>query len=209
MSIDDSYLVATPPLDLIHTERMSCERLHPEHATELGRHLRDPRVARWLTTTGRPPTELEVIASLAAKVAHWDRHGFGLWLLRDRSSGEMIGRGGLQHTFVAGMQEIEVAWSIVPERWGQGLATELALASAGAGFDQLHLPQLVAFTMPDNLASRRVMEKAEFTYDREVEHVGLPHVLYRRYAARYRRNPRRQRSQNPPGPLLGSTSRFL
>ncbi len=184
MSVEDSYVVASPPLDRIETERMICERLRPEHAGELGRHLRDPRVARWLRTNGQPPTELEVIEGLAAKVAHWDRHGFGLWLLRDRATGEMVGRGGLQHTFVAGMQEIEVAWSIVPERWGQGLATELARVSVRAGFDDLHLPQLVAFTMPDNIASRRVMEKAGFTYDGEIEHVGLPHVLYRRRATR-------------------------
>jgi [ribosomal protein S5]-alanine N-acetyltransferase len=184
MSIEDSYLVAAPPLDRIETKRMICERLRPQHAGELGRHLRDPRVARWLTTNGQPPMDIEVIEGLAAKVAHWDRHGFGLWLLRDCATGEMVGRGGLQHTFVAGMQEIEVAWSIVPERWGQGLATELALASARAGFDDLHLPELVAFTLPDNLASRRVMEKAGFTYRCEIEHVGLRHVLYGRRAPR-------------------------
>ena len=40
--------------------------------------------------------------------------------------------------------------------------------------------RIVAFTLVDNIASRRVMEKAEFEYERELEHVGLPHVLYRR-----------------------------
>ena len=38
---------------------------------------------------------------------------------------------------------------------------------------------LIAFTLPDNLASRRVMEKAGFAYEREILHAGLPHVLYR------------------------------
>ncbi len=134
MSLDESYLIASPPLDRVETERMICERMRPEHAAELVAHLRDPRVARWLSITGQPPTELAVIEGLAAKVAHWDRHGFGLWVLRDRATSEMVGRGGLQHTFVAGMQEIELAWSIAPERWGEGLATELALASTSAGF---------------------------------------------------------------------------
>jgi RimJ/RimL family protein N-acetyltransferase len=182
MSIDNRYLVASPPLDRVETARMICERLRPVHAAELAAHLRDPRIARWTTATGQPPTELEVIEGLAAKVAHWDRHGFGLWLLRDRVTGAMVGRGGLQHTFVSGMQEIELAWSIAPERWGQGLATELALASMRAGFEDLQLPELVALTLPDNIASRRVMEKAGMTYAGEVEHVGLPHMLYCRRA---------------------------
>ena len=39
---------------------------------------------------------------------------------------------------------------------------------------------MIAYTLPDNLASRRVMEKAGFAYEREIQWVGMPHVLYRR-----------------------------
>ena len=46
-------------------------------------------------------------------------------------------------------------------------------------FDVLGLPDLVTYTLPGNLASRRVMEKLGFTYEREVVHADLPHVLYR------------------------------
>ena len=34
-------------------------------------------------------------------------------------------------------------------------------------------------TLPDNHASRRVMEKIGLRFDRDVVHRGLPHVLYR------------------------------
>jgi RimJ/RimL family protein N-acetyltransferase len=160
---------------------MVCERLRPDHAPDLISHLRDPRVSRWLRPElSGPPSEVEVIEGLAGKVAHWERHGFGLWLLRDRVTGAMVGRGGLQHTFVAGIHEVEIGWSVVPERWGEGLATELALVSVRTGFEDLGLPTLVAFTLPDNIASRRVMEKVGLAYEREIEHSGLPHVLYRR-----------------------------
>jgi len=167
-------------LDQIQTARMICERLAPEHTHELVGLLCDPRVGRWLSANAQPPTEVEVVAGLASKLEHWTRYGFGLWLLRDRETGDVVGRGGLQHTFVAGMHEIEVAWAIVPERWGQGLATELAETSLQAAFGPLALPRVVAFTLPDNVASRRVMEKTGFTFQTEIEHVGLPHVLYAR-----------------------------
>jgi [ribosomal protein S5]-alanine N-acetyltransferase len=159
---------------------MICERLQSEHAPEVSILLRDQRVARTLMPGGRPATETEVLAGLRAKTSHWERYGFGLWLLRDRSTGETVGRGGLQHTFVGGAGEVEVGWAIVPERWGQGLATELALASVDVAFRELRLPEIVAFALPDNVASRRVMEKAGFVYEREVAHGGMPHVLYRR-----------------------------
>jgi RimJ/RimL family protein N-acetyltransferase len=171
-------------LDRVETARMVCERQRPEHAQELFMLLRDPRVARTLMPTGRPPSEVEVLDGLRTKIEHWDQHGFGLWLLRDRATGAMVGRGGLQHTFVGGYSEVEVGWSIVPERWGQGLATELALLSVDVAFTDLGLHEIVAFTQPDNLASRRVMEKAGFAYERDVIHVGLPHVLYRHTAER-------------------------
>ncbi len=116
------------------------------------------------------------------KLEHWEHYGFGPWLLRDRASGVMVGRGGLQHTFVNDRHEIEVGWAIVPERWGQGLATELAQASVALAFDDLGLDRIVAFTLPYNVASRRVMEKAGFVFERGIVHKGLDHVLYRRTA---------------------------
>jgi [ribosomal protein S5]-alanine N-acetyltransferase len=164
----------------VHTPRLTCERLEPEHADELMVLLCDPRVAASLYADARIPTPDQVVEQLGVKVAHWERFGFGLWLLRDRESGRMVGRGGLQHTFLAGSTEVEVAWAIVPERWNQGLATELAQASVDVAFETLRLPGIIAFTLPENHASRRVMEKTGFTYDSDVIHAGLPHVLYRR-----------------------------
>ncbi len=168
--------------ELLETSRLRLERLRPAHRLEVYALLGDPRVARTLLPGGRAATETEVIENIAAKVAHWKRFGFGLWLVRDRGDGTMVGRGGIQHTFVGGRAEIEVGWAIVPHRWGQGLATEFADAAVQVAFSELQLPEIVAFTLPSNLPSRRVMEKAGFSYERDVLHTGLPHVLYRRSA---------------------------
>jgi RimJ/RimL family protein N-acetyltransferase len=67
----------------------------------------------------------------------------------------------------------------VPERWGEGIATELAAASVGEAA-ALGIAGLVAVTMPANVASRRVMEKLGMTYDHTFEYgIWGPHVLYR------------------------------
>jgi RimJ/RimL family protein N-acetyltransferase len=143
----------------------------------------DPRVYRTLWPWSQPPTRRDVRASLIDKRSHWERHGFGLWLLRDRLTGEMVGRGGLQYTDAVGGYAVEAAWAIVPRRWGQGLGTELAQASVGVALHSLGLEEVIAITLPTNAASRRVMDKAGFVYDREIVHGGLTHVLYRRQAA--------------------------
>jgi RimJ/RimL family protein N-acetyltransferase len=119
-------------------------------------------------------------------IAHWDAHGFGLWIARDAATSEFAGRGGLRHTVVGGNPEVEVAYGFLPAFWGRGLATELAEASVRAGFADLHLVDLVCFTLTTNRASQRVMEKVGFAFEREVEHANLPHRLYRLRAARWR-----------------------
>jgi len=171
--------VSTGTIERLETKRMILERLRPEHGPEQLRLLLDPRVSATLWPRVQPPTELDVLDGLSAKVEHWNRHGFGMWLLRDRDTGEMVGRGGLQYTFTAGLNDVEAGWAIIPARWGQGLATELAHACVEVAFRCLALLEIVAFTLPDNLASRRVMEKSGFAYEREIVHAGLPHVLYR------------------------------
>ena len=139
----------------------------------------DPRVFPWLWGRSEPPTVHEVVTSAESAQAHWERWGFGLWLLRDRQTSEVVGRGGLQWARPRELPYVEAAWAIVPERWGQGLATELARASVRVGFDQLELDELIALTLTNNQASRRVIEKTGFTYERDLTLESLPHALYR------------------------------
>jgi RimJ/RimL family protein N-acetyltransferase len=167
-------------LERVQTARMICERLRPEHAPELCELLLDPRVARTLWPTVEPPTAQDVTDSLSARIEHWDRYGFGLWFVRDRATGQMVGRGGLQHTYASGPDEVEAGWAIVPERWGEGLATELAVTCVEVAFGALGLSEIVALAQPGNLASRRVMEKAGFEIEREIIYAQLPHLLHRR-----------------------------
>jgi RimJ/RimL family protein N-acetyltransferase len=162
-----------------HSARLQFERIGDGHAGALTALLRDPRVTRTLWPWSPVASDAQIRSSLEGKIDHWERHGFGMWALYERAGREFAGRGGLQYTDVLGARAVEVGWTIVPERWGRGLATELAVTSVAVAFSSLHLREVIAFTLPDNIASRRVMEKAGFAYEREISHAGLPHVLYR------------------------------
>jgi RimJ/RimL family protein N-acetyltransferase len=168
----------------IQTARMDGERLRLDDNEELTTLLLDPRVARTMWSAHEMQTPEHVGAGLVRKLQHWDRHGFGQWLFRDRATGSMIGRGGPQHTLASGRDEVEIGWVIVPERWGEGLATELARASLEVVFGPLDLHEVIAYTQPDNVASRRVMEKTGLHYEREISYEGEHFVLYRKRAAR-------------------------
>jgi RimJ/RimL family protein N-acetyltransferase len=111
---------------------------------------------------------------------HWQAFGWGPFVLRDRATGDIVGWCGLQWTTVAGERAIELLYGIAAERWGEGLTTEAGRAAVAEADAKLAIDELVAFTMVENRASQRVMEKCGFVYERDIEHADLPHVLYRR-----------------------------
>jgi RimJ/RimL family protein N-acetyltransferase len=174
-------------MDRVETERLvGCRPLMRDaeelHAAVMG----DERVAAtlWPGDLGGVRTLSQVRAFLIHDADHWKRHGFGPWVVRDRETNAVVGRVGLERTVVAGADEVEVAWMIAADRWGEGLATEMARAAVDWAFGDLGLPDVVSFTLHDNAGSRRVMEKLGFSYERDIEHAGLPHVLYRLSAKR-------------------------
>lgn len=166
-------------IESFRTDRLSAERLRASHLPELRRMYADPRVT---ATLGGLRSDDWVVDYVQRTAEHWDRHGFGLWVLRDPLDASFVGRGGLRHALVEGVDEVEVGYALMSEYWGRGLATEFARAALAIAFTRLALPNVVSFTQPTNFASRRVMEKCGLTFERNIVYADLPHVLYRRLA---------------------------
>ena len=123
----------------------------------------------------------ETAAYVEANLAHWDRRGFGLWVLRDRQ-GQFVGRAGVRPLTVLDREEIEIAYTFHQAWWGQGYASEIAEALCDIAFGPLGLPELAGIVVTGNLASCRVLEKVGFIFDRRYEDHGHELVLYRRRA---------------------------
>jgi [ribosomal protein S5]-alanine N-acetyltransferase len=164
-----------------HTARLAAEPIGMGRCGELAEMNRDERVMEWLG--GGAADAHETHSWIEEKTAHWHRYGFGVWVLSDLQTGALVGRAGLQHTDVQGADEVELLYSLLPELWGRGLATEAGAALLGIAFSVVALPSVVAYTLPHNLRSRRVMEKLGFAYEREFPHQDHTHVLYRVTAA--------------------------
>lgn len=163
-------------VDRVVTERLVGRRPEPADADAYRDFFCDPRVDEeaWPSEV-RTPERLEKI--LGGHIAHWDRWSFGPWAVE--LDGAVIGWGGLQHTTVGGHPEVELLWFVHPDHWNRGYSTEIAREAVRVAFDVLELGDVVAFTRPGNGASRAVMAKLGMTFERAVEHAGLPHVLYR------------------------------
>jgi RimJ/RimL family protein N-acetyltransferase len=171
-----------PLLDEVFTRRL---RLVRPTAADFGDQFRLHNHVRVAPTLGGPLSEEEAQTRHARNLEHWQQYGFGYWIARDRQDDGFLGRGGLRHVMLEGHDEVEIGYAFIPEVWGRGLATELARESARVAFDRLGLAELVCFTLPTNLPSRRVMHKVGFEYERDGDWAGRPHVFYRLSKSRW------------------------
>jgi RimJ/RimL family protein N-acetyltransferase len=147
----------------------------------------DPRVMEFFPKV-LDRTESDAVAARYA--AHFERHGFGWWVIEVVGVADFIGFTGLDvPRFESHFTPcVEVGWRIAYDFWGRGYATEAARAALEFGFQSLQLDEIVSFTVPTNLRSRRVMERLGMTHAPadDFDHPNLPeghrlrrHVLYR------------------------------
>ncbi len=140
--------------------------------------MTDPRVVPTLTASGLPLSEPEVAARLEAHLWHWTEHGFGAWVFRD-AAGSFVGRAALERRRLDGTDVVELMYAVAGDRWGRGHATDMAEALLDVAFGPLGLDEVVAFVLPDNRRSRRILDRCGFVRDRGVLHAGLAHDLLR------------------------------
>lgn len=133
----------------------------------------DPEITKYIPDAPRSREE-------AQEELEWHQHGhpkhpqLGLWATIHKASGKFIGRCGLLPWTIEERQEVEVAYTIAREFWGQGLATEAAEAILRYGLDELKLTRLICLIDPDNVASQRVAEKMGLAFEKEArDEMGL------------------------------------
>jgi RimJ/RimL family protein N-acetyltransferase len=165
-----------PAPDSFTTERLVARRIGRDDESFLAAMFQDPAVN---VTLGGPRDAARVREMFDRMTSHWDRRGFGTWILRDRATLEPVGWVGLHETDVGGPGGVELLYAIAASRWRQGLATEAGGAAVKIGRDTLGLDELVCFTLVDNVGSQRTMHRLGFVDAGTVEHAGLPHSLTR------------------------------
>lgn len=170
----------------LNTERLLLRCWRREDRLAFASLNADPRVMEFL---GGPLTR-ERSDELAQSIEErFHAQGFGFWALEVVDVASFIGMTGLNvPRFDAPfMPAVEIGWRLDQRYWGQGYATEAALAALRFAFRSLGLDEVVAFTTERNVRSRKVMERLGMHHDPadDFEHplVEDPalrrHVLYR------------------------------
>lgn len=179
--------MAVSPAREIRTDRLCLRRWQHSDRAPFAALNADPRVMEYLPALLAREESDEAAARIEA---HFDQHGFGLWAVEVLGGAPFAGFIGLCiPRFEAPFTPcVEIGWRLAAECWGHGFATEGARAALAFGFESLGLAEIVSFTVPANLRSRRVMERLGMTHcpREDFDHPVLPrdhrlsrHVFYR------------------------------
>lgn len=171
----------------IRTARLLLREWRTEDREPFAAMNADPRVMEFFPSLLTPEQSDHLMRRIED---HFHRHGFAPWAVERHTDGRFLGYVGLAvPEFTAHFTPaVEIGWRLSAESWGQGYASEGAAAVADYAFRTVGLEELVSFTVPDNVRSRRVMEKLGMTHNPadDFDHPKLPeghamrrHVLYR------------------------------
>ena len=143
---------------VIETERLILRAWRPEDRAPFLAINQDPKVMEFLRAPWGAQDLEEFIERMEKQNSQFH---YMAWAVELKSTGNLIGSIGLHNVqFEAHFTPaVEILWRLGSAYWGQGLASEGANATLEYGFKTLHLPEIVAFTVPKNLRSQRVMDK--------------------------------------------------
>ena len=172
---------------ILHTARLCLRPWRAEDVDAFAAMSVDPHVMEFFP---KLLDRAECDAAFERVTAHFAKHGFGFWAAELPGVAPFIGFIGLAvPRFEAHFTPcVEVGWRLAAEHWGRGYATEGARAALAFGFQRLKSSEILAYAVPANRRSLRVMEKLGMTHAAgdEFDHPqiaeGHPlqrHVIYR------------------------------
>jgi RimJ/RimL family protein N-acetyltransferase len=162
---------------ILETKRLLLRHQVIEDLDDLWALYCNPNITKYIPDAPRSRAE-------AQEELEWHMHGhpkhpeLGLWATIYKESGKFIGRCGLLPWTMEGQYDVEVAYTIAEEYWGQGLGSEAAEAILKYGFEKLNLSRLICLIDAENIASQKVAEKIGMTFEKEGQDEMGPFQIY-------------------------------
>lgn len=172
---------------MLETERLLMREWRAEDFAAFYAMNRDPEVRRYYAGLQSLAQAHDFMVRALERDA---RDGFFFQPVFEKETGAFVGDLGLakidfEAPFKGGT---EIGWMLQQAYWGRGYAVEMATALLNYAVTELMLDEVLAFTVPSNHRSRRVMEKLGMQRDPEGDfenpmipdgHPYRAHVLYR------------------------------
>jgi len=151
----------------LNTERLLLRAFEKDDLDPFAAMVSNLEVMQLATYDGNTMTRTRAWNWLCLMLGQWYMRGFGIWGIEEKSTGELIGRIGLQ--FFDQFEDVELVWMLAKSAWGKGFASEGARAAIDHGLNTLALPRIAAVIHQENKPSIRLAERLGMEMEKEVE----------------------------------------
>ncbi|WP_229683268.1 GNAT family N-acetyltransferase [Virgibacillus oceani] len=141
---------------IVTTERLQLREMNMEDTDNLMKIFSDPEAMTYYPST---KTKEEAEKWIAWTLNNYASFGVGLWIVEDKHTGEFLGQCGIVPQKVEEKVEMEIGYLFARSVWGNGYATEAALACKQYGLEVLAYPKMVSLIDLHNQPSIKVAER--------------------------------------------------
>ena len=143
------------------TARLILRDFTPDDLPDYAALSSNDQVMRYL---GGPTSAEEARVEMLGISQSFAESGFGMLAVERKDDAAFLGICGLSvETWYS--DDLQIGWRLFPQYWGQGYATEAALAWRDLAF-ATPVPRLIAISDAPNTQSHRVMERIGMRFDR-------------------------------------------
>ncbi|MFF5370077.1 GNAT family N-acetyltransferase [Streptomyces sp. NPDC013187] len=161
----------SPEGEQLHTSRLSLQRPTEVDIDAILALHRDPQTC--LHNPSDALTRLEEARELYRRWNdQWQQRGYGYWVVRRHGSALQPGFCGIKPMELHGMKVLNLFYRFATSAWGQGLASEAAIAVTTWAFRGVPDIPLIARVRPNNIASQRVAVRAGLTRAEHLDGAG-------------------------------------
>lgn len=148
------------PWNILYTERAYVREITPADLDELYVLYDGEGITDYTEPLYERHMEEEYTNSYISYMYYF--YGYGMWIVRDRHTGALIGRVGIEHRDVEGVVLKELGYIIGKDYQNKGYATEVCRAVIAYAKEEIGMDELHCFIHPDNKASLHLAQKLAF-----------------------------------------------
>lgn len=165
-------------MNILETERLKLRKLKEIDAPFILDLLNEPAFLKYIGDKGVRDINGAVEYLKTGPIASYKNNGYGLYLIKETTSGSSIGISGLKKRKDLAIPDL--GYALLKKYRGHGYATEAGKAVLDYARDELQLSRIAAITHPDNCGSINVLKKLGFELKKTITLSGFenPNELF-------------------------------
>lgn len=176
-------MVLSQPEDYLsvhQSERLSMRPVSDAILPHWMRFMANEDAIRWFPGFKTEDAEMQAKAWLQRLYLRYDNQQYGFLALKN-GAGEFVGQCGLLLQEIDGKPHLEVGYSLMPEHWRKGYATEAARYFEDYARSRNLSDHIVSMIHPENFASQAVAIRNGLTPWKETIWKEIPVIVFRKY----------------------------